>query len=184
MRYTRMSRVILFLASCLLLSRSTEAGQLIPRMVGSNCESGAGPFFLKYGMSETKHVRIIAKIEDYVWSHWRSRRPGCVTWRVITAEGETVDISLFLEYDRNGSWSVRIERKMYEFAYGRPTSKFIKGMTQLAYTVQRIDEKQLIHNNAEVFPDSADVRPGNYAMLFRDKQGHNLYRLEPSNVFN
>jgi hypothetical protein len=158
--------------------------QIAPKRVGSDCSRGEGPFFLRYGMPKAEHIRIVAKMEDYIWSHWKSQRTGCVTARFITAEAAVVDVSLYVETDDKGALRTRIERKTYEYAYGNPKRRYIVGMTQLAYRLLRVDERELGHDDPQLLSDSAELQPGTYAMLFRDKDGQNLYRLEPANPHN
>lgn len=104
--------------------------------------------------------------------------------RFITLEGETVDVSIFVETDEASRQRVRIERKAYQFAYGKPHNKFIVGTTNLAYTVYRADESEFTKGNKREIADSEDLAPGSYVMLFKDKKGEDLYTLEPGNVHN
>lgn len=167
------------------LAFGTEApGQFVPRKVGSGCINGAGPFFLRYGMSEAKHRKAIAKIQDYIWIRWKGHETGCATLRFITLEGRTVDISIFVETNETNQQRVRIERKSYEVSYGKPHNKFIVGATNLAYSISRADEKEFAKGNSREIADSEDLKPGSYVMLFKDKNGEDVYSLEPGNIHN
>ncbi|HEV2195580.1 MAG TPA: hypothetical protein VGR55_08355 [Candidatus Acidoferrum sp.] len=95
-----------------------------------------------------------------------------------------MDVSIFVETDESNAQRVRIERKAYQFAYGKPEKKFITTATYLAYKLDRADSEEFSRGNTREFPDSEDHKAGSYVMLFRDKNGEIMYRIEPGNVHN
>jgi hypothetical protein len=157
-------------------------GQAQQPMTCANQTDSTGPFRLMYRMPLREHQRILSKMEEYVWSHWRSQRPGCLTFRFVTAEGARVDFSMFLEKDEQGTSRVRIERKERQGNYRHPSSQYILRTTRLAYSVGRVDEKRPTDDGYTPFPDSENPRPGMYLLEFKDKDGQVVMRWEPDNT--
>jgi hypothetical protein len=132
-------------------------------------------------MSLGEHRRIVSRMEEFVWNHWKRQRPGHLTFRFVTAEGVPVDFSIFLERDEQRMWRVSIERKEVRMG-GHPSNWFIFRRTLFAYSIHRVDEKRPTDDDYAPFPDEEILRSGTYMLEFRDREGQVIWRWEPNNT--
>jgi len=160
-----------------LLGLRRGAGQLRQESKNDSYTDSVGPFRLQYRMSLSEHRKIVSRMQRFAWSHWKDQRSGSVSYRFVTAEGASVNFSLFFEKDEQGSWRVRIERKELR------SHRFILGSTTFAYSLQRVDGKRPVGDDYLLFPTSENPLPGKYILDFRDKEGEVIMRWEPENTY-
>jgi hypothetical protein len=156
-------------------------GQVQQRTRTKNHIDSIGGFRLEYRMPLREHQKTVAKMEEFIWSHWERREPCELTYRFVTAEGVPVDFSMFVERDEQEVWRVRIERK--ETRTGGPPSNWsIFSRTEFAYSIQRLDGEKPTDDGYAPFPDDQVLRPGTYLLQFREKDGNGIGRWEPNNT--
>lgn len=171
----------------LLISFSVVAGSHshLPaqtRTPDATAPDSAGPYRLRAHMPPREQAKTISKMQEFAWPHWKNRRRGTLFEHYGTVEGAPIEIYLIFENDEKGAWRVRIERKELRSFSGNKQHVVITRRTQLAYIVQRVDERKPTDDDYEALSDSLNLRPGTYIMEFRDKEGQLLLTLDPFNT--
>lgn len=125
-----------------------------------------GPYTVPLGGNLGEMSR---KLRSFIWMHWHERRRGCA--EVTTTdmfEGVRCTNIYTVEADTDGRWRVLDEWECGRGARGlpRPTTG-----TSAWYSVQRVPEGGAGWRRGKPVPESADVPPDSYILVFQDRSG-------------
>lgn len=103
----------------------------------------AGPFEITIDdMVRGQAQPVEGKIREWLWSHWMSRRRGCLSVTRYSKEGEPSTSSYFVEPDSRGRWKIAVTISRVLTDRRHPSGKAEQRSEYEAYSVERVEPQR------------------------------------------
>ena len=114
---------------------------------------------------------ILSQRRGFIWRHWHDHRPACAEVTTTSMwEGVRCASILIVEPDQRGRWHV-IEK--WDCGPGTGGTPKATSGTSTWYSVERVREGGAGWRRNPQIPDSENVPPDSYILVFRDISGRN-----------
>ena len=124
-------------------------------------------------------LRMFAEIREWIWGHFKERRPGRLVVTMYSLEGDRTTTTYVVERDDADVWSisVRIDRKLVR--RGPPFDRWREAQEFAAYLVDRVECRMELVGRGHPYPTEEMKRRQpfyQYCVVLKDQNGKELQR--------
>jgi hypothetical protein len=110
-----------------------------------------------------------AAMRDYLWTHWRERRPAALVVTHISKEGKQTDSSYEIKFVPPTTFLLHVADTRYRYGYNGQVFKYEEAKHDI-YTVERVLPSEPcpfdLNATVEVLPDNARLSGFDYCLRF------------------
>jgi hypothetical protein len=170
-------KIIAPIAFLLLSAPSRQRTRPIDKSIPSqdiDSYEKAGPYELERGPGGELPTDRIDKERAWIWSHWTERHLGLLMEVSYSIEGDRAAFFYFVEPDRDGRWRIGIKVERLEGDRVKLGCNHFRVETFSAYVVSRAEKHENAQGKHALVPLEENRSPGEYILLFADKDGKEL----------